>query len=127
MVSFEVSLLTTDDVVSSWVFDVASPEDALREAQGASGSLSGNSRLYLKSGNASNMTDIVDVGIPPTNASVTNVMLAFDSITADRLKDGNVLLATADFTTGAGDGGAGAAATLKISSEKIIRSYLGHF
>ena len=81
-----------------------------------SGALSGNARLYLKTGNAANMSDLLDVGIPPTNASVTNVMLAFDSITADRLKDGNVLLAKADFTTGAGDGGAGATATLKISS-----------
>lgn len=91
----------------------------------ASGALSGNARLYLKTGNASNMTDIVDVGIPPTNASVTNVMLAFDSITADRLKDGNVLLAKADFTTGAGDGGAGAAATLKISSAATQDTSIG--
>jgi hypothetical protein len=91
----------------------------------ASGALSGNARLYLKTGNASNMTDIVDVGIPPPNASVTNVMLAFTSITADRIKDGNVLLAKADFTTGAGDGGAGAAATLKISSAATQDTSIG--
>ena len=82
----------------------------------ASGALSGNARLYLNVANNGTMADFIDVGIPPTNGSVTNTMLATTSITADRIKNGNVLLAKADFTTGTGDGGVGAAATLKISS-----------
>lgn len=81
-----------------------------------SGALSGNARLYLKTGNAANMTDLLDVGIPPTNGSVTNLMMATTTITADRIKDGNVLLSKVDFTTGTGDGGVGKDATLKISS-----------
>jgi len=82
----------------------------------ASGALSGNARLYLNVANNGTMADFIDVGIPPTNGSVTNTMLATTSITADRIKNGNVLLAKADFTTGTGDGGVGSAATLKISS-----------
>jgi len=82
----------------------------------ASGAISGNARLYLNVANNGTMADFVDVGIPPTNGSVTNTMISLSTITADRIKDGNVLLAKADFTTGTGDGGVGAAATLKISS-----------
>jgi len=62
------------------------------------------------------MADFIDVGIPPTNSSVTNTMITLSTITADRIKDGNVLLSKVDFTTATGDGGVGAAATLKLSS-----------
>ena len=82
----------------------------------ASGAISGNARLYLNVANNGTMADFIDVGIPPTNGSVTNTMLATTSITADRIKNGNVLLSKVDFTTGTGDGGVGSAATLKISS-----------
>jgi microcystin-dependent protein len=82
----------------------------------ASGALSSNARLYLNVANNGTMADFIDVGIPPTNGSVTNTMIALSTITADRIKDGNVLLAKADFTTGTGNGGVGSAATLKISS-----------
>ena len=83
----------------------------------ASGSLSGNARLYLNVANNGTMADFVDVGIPPTNSSVTNTMIALATITADRIKDANVILSKVDLTTGTGDGGVGAAATLKLSSE----------
>jgi len=82
----------------------------------ASGALSSNARLYLNVANNGTMADFIDVGIPPTNGSVTNTMITLSTITADRIKDGNVVLAKADFTTGTGDGAAGAAATLKLSS-----------
>ncbi|MEK9954208.1 MAG: phage tail protein [Pelagibacteraceae bacterium] len=82
----------------------------------ASGALSSNARLYLNVANNGTMADFIDVGIPPTNGSVTNTMLATTSITADRIKNGNVLLSKVDFTTGTGDGASGAAATLKLSS-----------
>jgi microcystin-dependent protein len=96
---------------------VATPSD--------SGALSGNARLYLKTGNATNMTDLIDVGIPPTNGSITNTMIALGSISADRLQDGNVTLQKADFTTGSGDGGSGATATLKISSTSTADTSIG--
>jgi len=82
----------------------------------ASGGLSANARLYLITDNSAAMTGVKDIGIPPTNGSVTNTMIQLATLTADRIKDGNVTLAKADFTTGSGDGGVGAAATLKISS-----------
>lgn len=82
----------------------------------ASGAISGNARLYLISANNGTMADVIDVGIPPENGSVTNVMIQLASITADRIKDGNVLLQKVDFTTGTGDGGVGKNATLKLSS-----------
>ena len=82
----------------------------------ASGGLSANARLYLITDNSGAMTGVKDMGIPPTNGSVTNTMLQLNSITADRIKDGNVTLAKADFTTGSGDGASGSAATLKLSS-----------
>ena len=59
----------------------------------ASGAISGNARLYLNVANNGTMADFIDVGIPPTNGSVTNTMIALSSITADRIKNGNVLLA----------------------------------
>lgn len=83
----------------------------------ASGSLSANARLYLNVANNGTMADFIDVGIPPTNSSVTNTMITLATITADRIKDGNVLLSKVDFTSATGDGGVGAAATLKLSSE----------
>ena len=82
----------------------------------ASGAISGNARLYLNVANNGTMADFIDVGIPPTNGSITNTMISATSITSDKIKNGNVLLAKADFTTGTGDGGVGSAATLKISS-----------
>ncbi len=91
----------------------------------ASGAISGNARLYLNVANNGTMADFIDVGIPPTNGSVTNTMIALSTITADRIKNGNVLLAKADFTTGTGDGAAGAAATLKLSSEAGKDTSLG--
>jgi len=91
----------------------------------ASGALSGNARLYLNVANNGTMADFVDVGIPPTNGSITNTMISATSITSDKIKDGNVLLAKADFTTGTGDGGVGDAATLKLSSAAGSDTSLG--
>jgi len=79
----------------------------------ASGGLASNARLYLITDNSGGM---IDVGIPPTNGSVTNLMLATNSITSDRIKDGNVLITKVDFTSATGDGLVGKDATLKISS-----------
>lgn len=83
----------------------------------ASGSLSANARLYMITSNSATMSSVIDVGVPPTNGSVTNTMLATNSITADRIKDANVTLQKLDLTTGTGDGGQGSSATLLLSSD----------
>ena len=83
----------------------------------ASGALSGNARLYLNVANNGTMADFIDVGIPPTNGSVTNTMISSLQLSQQiELKMATCYLLKADFTTGTGDGGVGAAATLKISS-----------
>ena len=46
--------------------------------------LSGNARLYLNKSNNNTPADFVDVGIPPTNGSVVNTMIAIGGVTADR-------------------------------------------
>jgi len=48
-------------------------------------SLAANARLYLAKGNAGTSADFIDVGIPPTNGSVVNTMIAIGGVTADRL------------------------------------------
>ena len=47
--------------------------------------LAANARLYLAKGNAGTSADFIDVGIPPTNGSVVNTMIAIGGVTADRL------------------------------------------
>lgn len=91
----------------------------------AAGALASNARLYMITSNSATMASVKDIGIPPTNGSVTNTMLATNSITADRIKNGNVTLVKADFTTGTGDGGVGSAATLKISSTSGADTSIG--
>ena len=50
-----------------------------------SGSLNANARLYLNKSNNETSADFIDVGIPPTNGSVVNTMIAIDGITSDRV------------------------------------------
>jgi len=112
--------------ITALVANIASYEiGELVATPSASGALSANARLYLITDNSGAATSIKDVGIPPTNGSVTNTMLQLSSITADRIKNGNVTLAKADFTTGSGDGASGAAATLKLSSAAGSDTSLG--
>ena len=47
--------------------------------------LAANARLYLVKANAGTSSDFIDVGIPPTNGSVVNTMIAIGGVTADRL------------------------------------------
>ena len=46
-------------------------------------SLAANARLYLLKANNGTSADFVDVGIPPTNGSVVNTMIAINGVTAD--------------------------------------------
>lgn len=112
--------------IASLAANIASYEiGELVATPSAAGALSANARLYLITDNSGAMTGVKDMGIPPTNGSVTNVMLQTSSITADRIKNGNVTLVKADFTTGSGDGASGAAATLKLSSAAGSDTSLG--
>lgn len=44
-----------------------------------------NARLYLNKSNNNTDADFIDVGIPPTNGSVVNTMIAIGGITSDRV------------------------------------------
>ena len=44
-----------------------------------------NARLYLNKSNNNTPADFIDVGIPPTNGSVVNTMIAIGGVTADRI------------------------------------------
>ena len=47
--------------------------------------LASNARLYLNKSNNNTPADFVDVGIPPTNGSVVNTMIAIGGVTTDRV------------------------------------------
>jgi hypothetical protein len=47
--------------------------------------LASNARLYLNKSNNNTPADFIDVGIPPTNGSVVNTMIAIGGVTGDRV------------------------------------------
>ena len=51
----------------------------------SSGALSANARLYLITDNSGAMSGVKDIGIPPTNGSITNTMIGLNSISLDRI------------------------------------------
>lgn len=51
----------------------------------AASGLASNARLYLNKSNNNTSADFIDVGIPPTNGSVVNTMIAIGGVTADRV------------------------------------------
>lgn len=75
--------------------------------------LRANGRLYLNTGAAGN--EFTDIGIPPTNGSVTNTMIAINGITADRL----------NFTYSTEDGQNGENAHVKVSSSDGNNTAIG--
>jgi len=68
--------------------------------------LSGNARLYLNIANSTTIADFIDVGIPPTNGSVVNTMIAIGGVTGDRV----------NYTFYSTNGTSGANAHLKVST-----------
>jgi hypothetical protein len=72
----------------------------------ASPGIASNARLYLSIANNSSMVDMIDVGIPPTNGSIVNTMIAIGGVTGDRT----------NFRLYATNGNSGANAHLKIST-----------
>ncbi len=88
----------------------------------AAGGLSSNARLYLIAANNDTMADVVDVGIPPTNGSVTNAMIALKGVTIDRME-----FAKPAFTLDSFDGNAEWEdnVTLKLSGTATKNTSLG--
>lgn len=114
--------------IASLVANIASYEiGELVATPSSSGALSANARLYLITDNSAAATSFKDIGIPPTNGSVTNTMLATNSITADRIKAANVTLDKVNFNAGgaSGDGGVGATASLQISAAAGFDTSIG--
>ena len=68
--------------------------------------LASNARLYLNKSNNQSAADFIDVGIPPTNGSVVNTMIAVSGVTGDRI----------NFAFEDDHGNSGANAQLKVSS-----------
>ena len=61
--------------------------------------LKGNARLYLATANNGAVSDFIDVGIPPTNGSVVNTMIAVNGVTADRINLNSPILIDASVPT----------------------------
>ena len=59
-----------------------------------------NARLYLAAANGTNMAKFVDVGIPPLNGSVTNVMIAHGDAGLDGGVVSNNMNLTSEWNTG---------------------------
>jgi microcystin-dependent protein len=72
----------------------------------ASPGIASNARLYLNIANNSTMADFIDVGIPPTNGSVVNTMIAIGGVTSDRV----------NFRNSITNGTSGSNAQLKVST-----------
>ena len=88
----------------------------------AAGALASNARLYLITANNDTMADVIDVGIPPTNGSVTNTMIALKGVTIDRME-----FAKPAFTLDSFDGNAEYEdnVTLKLSGTATKNTSLG--
>ena len=86
------------------------------------GGLKANARLYLCTGNsvsAGNMTDFIDVGIPPTNGSIVTTMVADDAITNAKINASTVNLDNLlliDGTKAGADGNAPANAQIALGT-----------
>ncbi len=77
--------------------------------------LAANARLYLNKSNNQSAADFIDVGIPPTNGSVVNTMIAISGVTGDRV----------NFAYEDDHGNSGANAQLKISSASSKNAAIG--
>jgi hypothetical protein len=86
------------------------------------GGLKANARLYLCTGNsvsAGNMTDFIDVGVPPTNGSIVTTMVADDAITNAKINASTVNLDNLlliDGTKAGADGNAPANAQIALGT-----------
>jgi len=82
----------------------------------ADSGLAANARLYLVKANAGTSADFIDVGIPPTNGSVVNTMIAVGGVTADRINLNSPILVNAALPAVTSSPGNRQNAHLKIAS-----------
>ena len=66
-----------------------------------------NARLYLVTANNRTAADFIDVGIPPTNGSVVNTMIAISGVTSDRVNLTTSGVSTNNLTVTASTAGGG--------------------
>tara|TARA_B100000780_G_C21117935_1_gene452486 strand:- start:1517 stop:2767 length:1251 start_codon:yes stop_codon:yes gene_type:complete len=71
------------------------------------GAAASNARLYLVTANNRTAADFIDVGIPPTNGSVVNTMIAISGITSDRVNLKSSGVSTNNLTVTATTAGGG--------------------
>ena len=71
------------------------------------GATASNARLYLVTANNRTAADFIDVGIPPTNGSVVNTMIAISGITSDRVNLKSSGVSTNNLTVTATTAGGG--------------------
>ena len=71
------------------------------------GATAANARLYLVTANNRTAADFIDVGIPPTNGSVVNTMIAISGITSDRVNLTSSGVSTNNLTVTATTAGGG--------------------
>jgi len=71
------------------------------------GATAANARLYLVTANNRTAADFIDVGIPPTNGSVVNTMIAISGVTSDRVNLTTSGVSTNNLTVSATTAGGG--------------------
>ena len=71
------------------------------------GATAANARLYLVTANNRTDADFIDVGIPPTNGSVVNTMIAISGVTSDRVNLTTSGVSTNNLTVTASTAGGG--------------------
>jgi microcystin-dependent protein len=71
------------------------------------GATAANARLYLVTANNRTAADFIDVGIPPTNGSVVNTMIAISGVTSDRVNLTTSGVSTNNLTVTASTAGGG--------------------
>jgi len=71
------------------------------------GAAAANARLYLVTANNRTAADFIDVGIPPTNGSVVNTMIAINGVTSDRVNLTTSGVSTNNLTITASTAGGG--------------------
>ena len=82
----------------------------------AGGATTSNGRLYMKLSNGTSASDLIDVGIPPTNGSISNTMVDLHHTTPGVTKTSGITGDRLNFAFDASKGLAGANAQIRVSA-----------
>tara|TARA_Y100001937_G_C7104834_1_gene324425 strand:- start:6 stop:1316 length:1311 start_codon:yes stop_codon:yes gene_type:complete len=82
----------------------------------AGGATTSNGRLYMKLSNGTAASDLIDVGIPPTNGSISNTMVDLHHTTPGVTKTSGITGDRLNFAFDASKGLAGANAQIRVSA-----------